>query len=327
MMVRPTQEPLPKTIADEAARWVAESFDGTLSPAQQAELDAWLSADPRHDRAFAEMQAVWAQMDQVARTPVLHADTPVPVHPLRSRPGRTRRRWAAAAIAASVALMVLGVTEDWATRLRADAATAVGERRIVSLPDGSNIHLDSQSAVTVDFGDRQRIVRLLKGEAAFTVARDAVRPFTVEAGGGSVTALGTRFLVHRDGELTRVLVTEHRVQVSYPEPDGSSVVLDEGYEISYGRETGLEPVRMANAYDAMAWTEGVLVFNNAPLADVVEEIGRYHRGYVKVVGGAQRLRVSGVFQIDDPMAAIEQLRQSLGLRSTSLTNRLVFIYG
>jgi transmembrane sensor len=327
----PENEPLPQAITDEAARWVSESFDGQLSPDQQAKLEAWLADDPRHGRAFAEMRDVWAHMGGVSETPALRASVAAA---LRRRPHgrrprnrtRHRSRWVAPAIAASLALLFVGVMDDWPTRLRADAMTATGERRTMTLPDGSSVHLDTQSAIAIDFGGDRRVVRLLKGEVAFSVTPDPARPFTVEAGGGSATALGTRFLVRREGDDTRVIVTEHRVRVAYPVPEGRSALLDEGDGIGYGPDLGLGRIATVNAADAMAWTDGVLVFKDAPLSEVVAAIGRYHSGYIRVTGGAQERRVSGVFRIDDPVAALDQLQRSLGLRSARLTDRLIFIY-
>ncbi|MHA3790595.1 FecR family protein [Sphingomonas sp. YL-JM2C] len=322
-------DPLPKAITDEAARWVAAAEGDALSAGEKAERDAWLAADPRHARAFAEMQDIWAHMGAVPETPALRASLLLPRRQRRSeRRTRLSRRhhWIGPALAASIALVVIGVADDWPTRMRADAMTAKGERRTVNLPDGSTIQLDTHSAVAFDFSGDRRVVRLLTGEAAFTVARDPARPFTVEAAGGSATALGTRFLVRTDDDGARVTVTEHRVRVAYPAPEGAAAIVPEGQSVAYG-PNGLGQTAPANVADAMAWTDGVLVFKDRPLSEVVAEIARYHRGYVRVLGEAQSLRVSGVFRIDDPVAALDQLQRSLGLHSTRLTDRLILISG
>lgn len=330
-MAGPADDPLPKSIVDEAARWIAVAEGDALSAEERVARDAWLAADSRHVRAFSEMQDIWAHMAGVPETPTLRAS--LPERPARrSRrsaprgPESARHRWTGPALAASLALVFIGLAEDWPTRLQADEMTATGERRVVTLPDGSTAQLDTHSAIAFDFVGNQRVVRLLSGEAAFIVAPDRSRPFTVKAGGGSVTALGTRFLVRRNDDGASVTVTEHSVRVAYPDPQGPTAVVAEGQGLRYDAG-GLGRAAPTNTADAMAWTEGVLVFKDAPLSQVVAEIGRYHRGYVRVLGDAQALRVSGVFRIDDPVAAIDQLQRSLGLRSTRLTDRLIFISG
>lgn len=329
-MACPENEPLPEAITDEAARWVSESFDDRLSPEERAKLDAWVAADPRHARAFAEMQDIWQRMGAVPPTPALSAiATPARgrrrlSRPRGARPVRRSRRLSGA-IAASLALVFVGLADDWPTRIRADAMTATGERRIVNLPDGSTVALDTQSAVAFDFTSNRRVVRLLKGKAAFSVAPDPRRPFTVESGDGSATALGTKFLVGREADDTRVVVTEHSVRVAYPLPAGRHAIVGEGDAIRYGPTAGFGRIVSVNAADAMAWTDGVLVFKDAPLGEVVAAIGRYHRGYIRVSGDARKIRVSGVFRIDDPVAALGQLERALDIHSTRLTDRLIFI--
>lgn len=325
-----TEDPLPNSLADEAAYWVSADFDGELSAERRAERDAWLAQAPEHARAYARMQDLWMQMGAVPETPALRASLPhEPVRKTRrlARPGaRVRRHWAISAIAASLTFALVWSAQGWMTMLQADAMTGTGERRTMRLADGSTMQLGTHSAVAFEFEGNRRVVRLLTGEAAFTVAPDPSRPFRVEAGAGSTTALGTRFLVRRDGAETRVTVTEHKVRIRYPAEDGASAVLPEGKSLSYGPAAGIGPAFTVNPDDAMAWTEGALVFKDAPLSEVVAEIGRYHRGYLGVVGAARDLRVSGVFHIDDPVAAIAQLRNSLGLRSAQITDRMILIY-
>ncbi|SES12074.1 FecR family protein [Sphingobium sp. YR768] len=324
------EQPIPKTIADEAARWFADRDSGLLE--DEWELAAWLAADPRHARAFAEMEAVWADLGGVQAALDVRASLTPPRYShrrlswRRQRPGKPRR-WVPVAVAASLAMLVVGAVQDWPTRLQSDAMTATGERRTVGLPDGSRVQLNTASAIAFDYRADRRVIRLLKGEALFTVAADPSRPFTVEAGGGSTTALGTRFLVRDLGESTRVTVTEHSVRVAYPEGQTAQTRIREGQSLLYGPGRGLGTAMPVNAGDAEAWTQGVLVFENRPLSEVVAELGRYHPGYVRLIGAdMQSRRVSGVFSIDDPVSSFAKLQRSLGLRSIQITDRLIVIF-
>ncbi|MDO7836266.1 FecR family protein [Sphingobium sp. HBC34] len=328
-MVGPSEDPISQNIANEAAHWLAAAEGDNLTGEEKLALARWLAADPLHAQAYAEMQDLWSHMGRVPETSSLRASLAGPPQRRRWRQASRsiwprRHPWFGPAIAAGLALIFIGVAQDWPTRLQADAMTATGERRTITLPDGSTVYLDTQSAIAFSFADDRRLIRLLRGEAAFVVAPDPKRLFTVEAKGGSATALGTRFLVRGEEGGAQVIVTEHSVRVAYPVEEGASKIVREGQSVTYDGN-GLERVMEVNTSDAMAWTEGVLVFQDKPLVDVVAEIGRYHRGYMGVLGNARALRVSGVFRIDDPVAAIGQLQRSLGLRSTRIGDRLILL--
>lgn len=320
-------QPIPKEVRDTAARWITARDAGTMSRQDEGDLTAWLAADPLHARAFAEAERFWERMNGEQVRAALRERYAGPVTaPATLRPHpRLSRPWIAPAMAASVAILVVSGVNDWPTRLRADAVTGAGEQRKVQLDDGSVAQLNTDSAIAVDYSRNRRTIRLLKGEVAFTVAPDKARPFTVQAGGGSTTALGTRFIVRRDGEDTDVTVTEHRVRVAWG-PSATWVDLQEGEATRYGPD-GIARVHPVDTDAVSGWTRGVLVFVNRPLGDVVAELNRYYPGYIRVIGAelAQR-RVSGGFRIDDPLGAVDSLQRSLGIGSTRITNRLIFLH-
>lgn len=326
--------PIEADVVDEAARWVSEAEGRDLLPEEQRQLDEWLAASESHARAFSEMQDVWQHLGALPESKSLRASLPQPRQrrfarlrirtAFRDQVQRSPRRWASTAVAACLGLVIVGSVQDWPTRLRADALTETGETRLVSLSDGSRIQLGTNSAVAYDLSDKKRSITLLKGEAVFTVAPDPARPFEVAAAGGTTTALGTQFLVRQDGDQARVVVTEHKVRVAMAAPDDLIPSLSEGQAVRYGPE-GFGQVTDVNALDAIAWTDGALVFKDTPLQDVVSEIGRYRSGYLRVADTARTIRVSGVFHISDPDAAIEQLRQSFGLKVTSYAGWFITI--
>ncbi|MFT4052896.1 MAG: FecR family protein [Novosphingobium sp.] len=327
-----TDASIPDDIADEAARWFAERDSGLL--ADDAALNAWLQADPRHALAFAEMEIVWSDLGATPVPPEVRASLSTPGAPMATASRlalRSPRRWVPTALAASLALMIGGGALDWPTRLRADAMTATGEQRTITLPDGSRIMLNTHSAIAIDYAASRRTIRLLTGEAAFTVAADRTRPFVVEANGGTTTALGTRFIVREDDDVTRVSVTEHRVRVNFPTGRGRSVTVREGQSVTYGDGSsigsGIGVPQDGTAADADAWTQGLLTFEDRPLGQVVAELSRYHKGYIQVIGaGVRDRRVSGVFNVNDPVGAVDKLQASLGLKTVRLTGRIIFIY-
>lgn len=321
------ERPIPKEVSDAASRWVAARDAGTMTASDERELAAWLAADPLHARAFAQVEALWGTVGGVQVKAALRDRYGVITPPAQLRQ-RTwlSSQWVRPALAACLVLAVVGTAYDWPTRIRADAMTETGERRTVPLTDGSLVQLDTASAIAIDYGKDRRVIRLLKGEAAFTVMPDRARPFTVESGDGSTTALGTRFIVRRDGENTDVTVTEHRVRVAWPSPPTAALDLKQGQATRYG-PGGIAQAHRVDASAADAWTRDVLVFVDRPLGEVVAELNRYHPGIIRVIGAdlAAR-RVSGGFRTDDPVGAIDTLQRSLGIGSTRITNRLIFLH-
>jgi transmembrane sensor len=318
------EQSIPEEIRQEAARWITERDASLLTPEDEKALAAWLDADPLHAAAFARLERSWAMFDSAPVKAEIRRRSSVVSFRLPAWP----RQWLGGAIAASLALVMVGTVQDWPTRLRADAMTATGEQRTVPLVDGSLVQLNTGSAIIIDYRGDRRIVHLLKGEAAFTVRADRLRPFTVEAGNGATTALGTRFIVRRDGTDTDVTVTEHRVRVTWPKTVTPShgVIVSAGQVVRYGAGGPPEP-RTAEIDAAGAWTRGRLVFVDRRLVEVVAELNRYHPGYIRVVGStlAER-RFSGVFPVADPVGAIDTIERSLGLGSTRITDRLIFLH-
>jgi transmembrane sensor len=307
----------------EAARWLADQEGGLLDAAGEARLKIWLET-PANAHAFTRAQSLWRDMGQAAR-PALPAWTARSERRARhtppSRIGRSRLSIAAGLAAALVlACMML----DIPTRLNADVLTRPGEQRTVRLGDGSVVQVNTDSAIALAYTPDRRTVRLLRGEAAFTVAPDAQRPFRVEAGGGSTTALGTRFVVRRRGSMTQVSVTEHAVRVA---TRPGSVTTPETMTSTYRPHQAPSAPRPSSP-DIDAWTQGWLVFEDRPLAEVVEEIARYSPTPITVLGRAVRnRRVSGAFRIDQPSRTLARLEQTLGVRATRLPGGAVIIHG
>lgn len=312
-------------IRREAARWITERDAGPLSLEQEKAFADWLTADPLNAAVYARLETTWSRMgSDSVEAEIRRRSRTVPFH-LAFRP----RQWLGGAMAACIALIVVGGLGDWPMQMRADAITATGEQRTVSLADGSTVVLNTGSAVAIDYDDDRRALRLLKGEAAFTVAADPSRPFVVQASDGTTTALGTRFIVRRNGANTDVIVTEHSVRVALPVTPGRTeqvATVGEGQAVRYNAD-GLAQLHDVDTYAADAWTRGNLVFVNRPLAEVVEEVNRYHPGFIRVVGNnLGERRFSGVFPVGDPMGAIEAIQQSLGIGSTRISDRLIFLH-
>ena len=265
-----------KKVDEAAAQWVMR-LDRGLSAADERELDAWLDADTRHMGAFGRMQALFWHTE---RSVGLGADykpekfrpSPKPAGWLDAAQFASRR----AAAAASVAAVGGGL---WVHGKQARYSTKMGEVRVVALSDGSVVTLNTASTMTVRFSRRQRLIKLVGGEALFDVAKDPARPFLVAAGDLNVQAIGTRFTVRLlEGAPPQVVVQEGVVEVrNVAAPQTEGVRLSANMR---GIASGIEPVATkpilpSETERELIWREGRLAFAGASLAEASAEFARY----------------------------------------------------
>lgn len=294
------------TVRDEAALWFTRLQDQPLSPEDQQRFEAWLDEHPQHRAEWQCLQNLWAATDLVprARLQALCASPPVQS---RRRPV-LRYAVAASVLAVAVGLGLFGGLNHPAS-YTAEFSTVQGERRHVALPDGSVIDMNSRSRLQVRYEKDRRVIELTQGEAMFSVEHDIVRPFVVAAGAGKVTVTGTRFDVRRDVSETRVAVEQGTVKVQ-----GRDAADSEFISLTAGLGTRIDAagqVAAAHAVDTQAltaWRGGKLVFNNARLSDVAEEVSRYRDTPLKVGSAAVgNLRLTSVFKTDDTNALLKAL--------------------
>ncbi|VVN36634.1 hypothetical protein PS662_05202 [Pseudomonas fluorescens] len=293
------------TVRDEAARWFVRLQEPAIDVEEYRRFEFWLNQHPQHADEFKMLQRLWTAADLLpaARLQAL-CETPST---------RSKRRPLRYAVAASVLAVALGLGLfsglNQPTPYNAEFSTALGERRHVALPDGSVIDLNSRSRLQVRFEKGHRNIELTEGEAMFNVAHDSDRPFVVNAGSGKVTVTGTRFDVRRGVSDTRVVVEQGTVKVQ-----GRGAAENEFISLTAGLGTRVDAQgTVAAAYavnpaELTAWRSGKLVFNNASLADVAEEVSRYREKPLTVSNDkVGDLRLTSVFKSDNTDALLKAL--------------------
>lgn len=323
-MKQTTMQPDPEseTRDEQAIAWFVRLKDNRVTERERRAFRRWLSEDPRNHDAFNAAKRLWGQMETPAAA--LGADG---WH--RRGLGERSHGWRAAALAACLALAVLGTGLLWRDgglidRALADHATRPGERGEVTLADGSRVYLDGDSAISVEIGARTRHVGLIRGRAWFDVARKEDMPFVVDAGGTAVRVLGTAFAVDREADTTSVTVERGRVLVS--DGSGGSAELTAGLQarVEAGHVGAAEKVEPETV---LAWRRGLIVLDQAPLGRVVDELERMQPGRVVIPDRQLRgLKLSGVFRADDPSAVIEAFHSALGLRTLSVPGLATVVY-
>ncbi len=324
---------------DEAALW-ALRHDRGLTAAEQDEFSQWLAADPRHGAAWTEHRWGWDELDRLAGLQTsVHA---VPDPDLLAPRGRGVVRFVLPMLAAAAAL-TLGLFV-WTNRPTApvllEASTLARSIALIeqrTLSDGSTIELNRGAVVTEHFSAGERRVRLARGEAHFTVTKDATRPFFVEAGGVTVRALGTAFNVRLDPASVEVLVTEGRVSVASGGPaldagpqtpakpgvpaGGSPTFLstNERTVVSLAPSAPAPQVALvppAEIEARLAWQPRLLDFTDAPLAEIVAEFNR--RNPVRLTLTDANLagqRLSATFRSDNVEGFVRLMESDFGMKA------------
>ena len=303
---------------DQACHWIARLRSDTVSEEDQQAFALWLAANPAHRKAMDAMLDLWDDLGVVRFMPVDEEESaPDSVH-------ASRRRWLGTglALAASVCLALLFAPQLGLQPEPTQYRTGIGERLSVTLEDGSSIQLNTDTALSVTFDHRQRDLKLQRGEAYFEVAHDTQRPFVVEAGNLEVRALGTAFNIQLEGEQSLVTVTEGVVRVTERDAPASRPArsaLLYGSQALSGDGEGLSDPRRIEPSRELAWRDGKLIAEEMRLADLVDELSRYHpqRVFVAEPEIAQRT-ISGVFKLEDLDGILLALEHTAGVRSITL---------
>lgn len=354
-------------IAKEAAEWLIRLDADT--PPTQGELLAlgeWLHRGPAHREELESIATLWGRMNILTElaVPLGHASRPAASSHLVQFVARRQRAWRRAGLlVASIAAMLVvvavliarGPVTDPLLETNGFYATAVGQQNTTRLADGSQVMLNTNSQIKVEYSNQYRRVYLLQGEALFTVAKNAERPFRVYAGNGLIEAVGTTFAVYLKGAEVDVAVTEGRVslastsspQAGSAQSPSSASAQQESMQslgmLSAGQvATMRSPVTDAAAGSAsvleeveptppqelaqrLAWREGVVMFSGETLENVVKELGRYTTVTIEIPDETIRsMRVGGRFPIGETETMLSALENTFNLRVIRMNhNRVV----
>lgn len=312
-----------------ALAWLSLLHDQPSS-ADQARFSHWLQADPAHADAYARAQVLWELSEGPART-LADEDALALQRYLNAmnRPrGNSVRRWSGALAMAACLLVMISLGTGWQPSrwlddLSADYVSAPGEIRTVTLADQSQVTLDADSAIAVDFSGGERHVRVRRGAGFFSVTHTG-DPFVVDAEKGQARVLGTQFEVRLQGHGAQVTVLSGRVGVT-ADKNAVQQVLTAGQQVSYG-EGAAQTLHAVDSEAQLAWRQGWLNYYKSPLADVVEDLRRYYPGRILLLNDqlGQR-RVSGSFASKDPQAVLSSLQGVMGFEQHQVLGHLIIL--
>jgi len=331
-------------IMSAAFEWCATLDDDHVSDADSRALAAWLDADPAHREAFARARRFWRELGTLRSGQL----DPAFFRPSWRERARARLRRAvcrarecmrgrppvaAGGVAVICGLLVFAISglmiDPGATPVRETThATRIGEVRTVRLDDGSSVTLGADTSITVTMDSQARLVRMGEGEAFFEVVRETARPFVVESGDLRVTVHGTAFDIRRSRQAAHVAVTSGVVSVSSPllasptasaQPRPGDSATDPGTSriLVAGERLSLEAhapvlVETVRAEHVAPWRDNMLVYIDAPLAEIVADLNRYQGRSIRIRDEAVgRIRLTATFRGNDVPGILAALAEAL----------------
>lgn len=296
---------------EQAADWFARRQGAAGDPQVEAGWRQWFEASEVNRQA-------WHYIERVSqRFAGLHDQGPL-AHEVLS--GQRRDKRSRRQVLGSLGLLCGGALLGWigwqpATReqfaaLGARYRTGGGEMRSEVLADGTRVWLNSGTALDISFDSGQRLLQLYAGEVLIETARDP-RPLRVRTRAGELLPLGTRFSVRQQGERTLLNVYQGAVQASCAD-SRQQVTAQAGQSLSFDARS-ISAVHVAQA-QREAWSKGLLLAEDMPLARFIDELAPYCRGHLGVSPEVAQLRVMGSFSLRDTHQTLAQLEEVLPVK-------------
>lgn len=302
------------SVLDAAIAWQLRLGSGEANAEHEREFAFWLSAHPEHRRVWQQLQGLDGQLAAASAGPVRQA---LLQHPRRLSLKRMGGTALSLLFAGTLLLGLLAQQRPLGDYL-ADELTARGEQRDLWLADRSQVRLNSASALDIDFSGNERLLHLRSGEILVQTAHgNDTRPLVVVTEQGRLRALGTRFLVRREGDRTRLTVLQSAVAARPAEAADERIVEAGQQVLMQRRQLGAS---QAAPIAADAWSRGMLVVENQRLDELLASLSEYRNGYLGVDPSIAGLRISGSFPLHDSDRALAALPPSLPVRIERLSD-------
>jgi len=313
-----------RDVREAAASWAVRLSDPACTDDDRAAFEAWREASPAHEAAFEREAAVWDRFDRLRA--LRPADPDPDPDLLAPRPAhQPMLRWAAAVVGA----LAIGSVGVWTVNADPAYATAVGERRLVVLEDGTRVELNTDSRIVVHYRRGVREVKLVKGEALFEVPADPGRPFVVAARDRRVEAKSAAFNVRLQPKAVQVLVAKGDVAIAEAKPfaePAPEARLNAGVVALYGENGGgvAQPIAPARIDQTLAWRHGQIALNGQTLESAVAEFNRYSTDRQLVVADPTiaGYRLGGYFGVDDMAGFVRALQTTFPVKATQANNTI-----
>lgn len=311
-------------IAQCAVEWLVELQAADHDEATHEAFQRWLAAHPDHKLAWQHIETVNTRFNGLA-SPLGSAVAKAVLTPRRS----LKRRQI---IKTLVVILFAGSTGWWADEKipwrawTADERTHIGQRRNITLADGSRVVLNTDTAINIRFTANERRLQLVRGEILVTTNQDSasvVRPFIVETAQSELRPLGTRFTIHQQTTSNRLSVFEGAVEIRLRQDINYRHIVQVGEQVDFSNQ-GIHEIHPADD-TSTAWSNGMIIASSMRLADFLAELDRHRPGKLNCDPAVADLRVSGTYPLTDPEDILDALQTTLPVKIQYFTRYWVTV--
>lgn len=331
------------SLKQQAIEWLVLLRSDDIGEEEIIVFADWLAQDHAHSAAFSEVEKLFDEMTIAAKLEKFEQHTSnsvvkqnvLVINPsnmgIKATSKKSRKVWLSYSFAMAAVWLFLVMPISLGqfnlfNNILYDYHTDIGGLREVTLEDGSQLLLNTNSAVSVNFSEKSRQIILHHGQVRFTVAKDTKRPFQVMSEGLSVKALGTVFEVYKNTSDVSVIVQEHAVLAEFQskattnQPSKTTAIkVQQGEQFNYYPTGNMQAPKWVDLKNTSAWQQRLLMVNDRPLGDLLNEISRYRVGQVFMLDNKlKNLHVTGVFSLEKPDEIIVAVGKALDLKETKI---------
>ncbi|EUJ11104.1 Fe2+-dicitrate sensor, membrane component [Methylophilaceae bacterium 11] len=322
-------------IVEQAIQWHMQLHDAAADEfaAVQSAFETWLASNAAHAIAYQRVQSMWQQfnVETIAEAkPLIESNLAATEFLKKKKSARKAAKSIAAMLVVGLSAALVYHTQQIKPTWVAQYQTPIGQQKTIDLPDHSKLVINTDTVVNILYSAHQREIVLEHGELFIQVAKDTGRPLVVSTADGTAQALGTQFSVYRKNEQrtkTQVAVLESQVKACnlqrwYQLNSAHCVVVSAGESIEITPQN-VSPKQSVDVSQMNAWVSGKLLFDNAPLISVIQQLQRYSPIPITLIPQVAQLRVSGVFPADNVNRSLELLANRLPIQVTQEAQGIV----
>ena len=330
-------------VSTQAAYWVAKMDSELPSPDLFKKFLQWKDSDPLHASAFGELSAIWA----AAEKPKMHGiiaeeqlqypatDRTTDQSPIAQYLPFSLKISLAASLVIGLCLVVMsGLQINQGAQLQSlQLVTQIGEQKTKKLNDGSELTLNTNSKVNVQYSKNERSIYLTSGEAHFEVAHNSQRPFKVYTPHGNVRAVGTAFTISLANDNLAITVTEGRIAITSSQPSARNknqplALVDAGHKVNVSDDhPQIKRIDTVELEKRTAWQKGLLIFDGDSLKSVIEEISRYTDTTIVVTDESiNSVKIGGQFRTNEIQGLLESLHNGFGISAHYIDENRVLLF-